>query len=749
MKDYSSMFVRSFFASSLCAILISAPSTAAAEPLVPTENSAPVQTISSEDLEKIGDRGIKVFVTASRGVAQDPLDVPQSTDTITQEKLESKVYEDVHDAIRELPNIGLAPAEGNPNYWQQGFSIRGLGAQRVLTLSDGVRQAGQGIGYGGGNLSLYDMYGIESIEIIRGPASVLYGTDAFGGVINIITRNPKQRDEFGLNAGTRYSYDGSRDENRFGGYVDFGDKGYAAVFGGSYTNSGEPELPDGVDPHSGSYRNLGYWGKTDFFFSEDTKLRVFGSLDRNMDVLVDDETLTLPIATFPPPGNMEMIGTPLYFNFPTYQRSLLGTELTSENVTPTFEHFKTGFYWQQIYRRFHRESAFYPTFSPGFAGPPLFVDPNATVTTSEVDTRDRVNTLEWQTQARFNYNPHVITIGADLGYDNAYLPETENQQVVAQAGIGAVTGRPITSTERVRADAQQYRVGLYAQDSWDLKPFEVTPGVRFDYFTVENDTTDFDDDAYGISGSIASVYHQNDRQSLYMNLATGFRAPDLGERFQDGIVNFGAPSRVLGKEDLDPEHSYSAEWGLKRRDGKLTSDFAVFINHVTEFIGTRDIGPVNGYLTEQYDNLGSVNLYGGEYSGRYNVTDEWSIYANAGRTWTNEDEKVDVANWAFNYGTDYVIPVNVDYLKSVTTGINARTMLNPKDTVSKGGRDPYESGGFTVVDLKLNFDIGRTSLGKGSIISGVRNLFNREYKEPFFTQLQPERSLYVAVQLDY
>ncbi len=46
-----------------------------------------------------------------------------------------KVYADVDDAISGVPGVGLAPAEGNPNYWQEGFSIRGLGAQRVLVLS--------------------------------------------------------------------------------------------------------------------------------------------------------------------------------------------------------------------------------------------------------------------------------------------------------------------------------------------------------------------------------------------------------------------------------------------------------------------------------------------------------------------------------------------------------------------------------------------------------------------------------------
>lgn len=733
----------------LCSIPFVTAQAAFAAPETVGDVASPVTSVTADDLEALpSPGGIEVFVTASRGVEQNPLSVAQSTSTVERENLDTTEYVDVHDAIQELPNIGLAPAEGNPNYWQQGFSIRGLGAQRVLTLTDGVRQAGQGIGYGGGNLSLYDTFGIERIEVVRGPASVLYGTDAFGGVINIITRNPRVRDEFGVNGGLRYMYDSSRDLNRYGGYLDFGDKAYGTVFGMSYTDSGEPNLPDDEDPKSGSYRELGFWGKSDFRFTEDTTLRILGSVDRNSDVLITDDTITLPIATFPPPGSSIPVTSPLYFTFPTYQRSMLGTELTTENISPTFELLKTGVYWQQIYRRFHRETAFYPTFSPGFAGPPFFVDPSATVTTSETNTRDRVNTIEWQTQGRFNFEPHRLTVGLDFGYDNAYLPETETQQVVAAAGLGPVV-RPPTTEERIRADADQYRIGLYAEDSWNLKPFEVTPGVRFDYFRVENSETNFSDDAYGISGSLRTLYHQNERQSLYFTLATGFRAPDLGERFQDGIVNLGAPSRIIGREDLDAEHSYSAEWGLKRRDGKLDTDFAMFINHITEFIGVETIGPVQGFLTDQYNNLGTVNLYGGEIASRYRITDEWSVYANASRTWTREEERVDLLDWTFNYGTDYELPVNSEYIRSVNAGISARSLLDPKNKPATGGRPAFEGAGFTVVDLKLNLELGKTRFGTGRIISGVRNLFDKEYREPYFTLLQPARNVYAGIQFDF
>ena len=121
--------------------------------------SAEDQAVASQP--GLADEGIEVIVTASRGAEQQPIEVPQEVHSITRESLDQSEPVDVDNILRELPNVSLSPVEGKPTYWEEGFSIRGLGAQRVLTLTDGVRQTGQGIGYGGGNMSLYDPYSIE------------------------------------------------------------------------------------------------------------------------------------------------------------------------------------------------------------------------------------------------------------------------------------------------------------------------------------------------------------------------------------------------------------------------------------------------------------------------------------------------------------------------------------------------------------------------------------------------------------
>ncbi len=717
--------------------------------LVPTgafteENTQTEQNTSSND-------SIQVVVTASRGVAQDPLSVPQSVTSISKEELASGVVKDLDDAIRRVPGVSLAPAEGNPNYWQEGFSIRGLGAQRVLTLTDGIRQAGQGIGYGGGNLSLYDPMSVERIEILKGPASVLYGTDAFGGVLNIITRNPKRRTEAGANGGIRYEFDSSYDSNRVGGYFDFGDEDFGVVFGSSWGDFNLPNLPDDEDPTGGSYKNLGLWGKAEFYVDNDTTFRVLLNNNNNEDVLVADYITPFPIATFPPPGSSAMVPAPLLFSFPEYGRYMAGAELEMANLSGGWDSFKTGVYWQQIYREFHRTSAFYPMGSPGFAGPPLFFDPSATLDSASVDTDDTIDTIEWQTQARKTIGDHSLVFGLDLGMDVADQSENETITTLAVAGVGPVMGIPSTSSSRKRVDASQLRVGVYAQDTWDLAPFEITPGVRVDVYSVDNDISGYDDSEVGASGSLGTVYHVDENRSAYLTLATGYRAPDLGERFQRGIVNLGVPSVVLGKEDLDPERSWTAETGWKQRCNNFQFEAAAYVNEIKDYIGTEALGFVDGFATDVYNNLGSVTLYGGEMGGELDIHDSLSIYANINRTWTKDETKIDVLNWAFNYGINLAVPIYEGIFQELVTSLNFRSVLESEDrtTTAGGGRDTYDAGSFTVVDLNMNLDLSETTLGDASLIFGIHNLFDRSYEEPFFPRLQPERSVYAGVQLDF
>lgn len=124
-----------------------------------------------------------VVVSAS-GFEQDLVDAPASISVITKEELSKKPIKDIGEAISDIPGVDVTMNKTGT----YDFSIRGFGSSYTLVLIDGKRQSVAN-GFGGsesGYLPPASM--IERIEVIRGPASTLYGSDAVGGVINIITK---------------------------------------------------------------------------------------------------------------------------------------------------------------------------------------------------------------------------------------------------------------------------------------------------------------------------------------------------------------------------------------------------------------------------------------------------------------------------------------------------------------------------------------------------------------------------------
>jgi outer membrane receptor for ferrienterochelin and colicins len=128
-----------------------------------------------------------VVVTATTR-AQQVKDAPASISVITREELERLPYREVTDALLEIPGVTVTPGEGN----SRDISIRGMSPQYTLILVDGKRLSARESRTNGGSISegglLPPLEAIERIEVVRGPMSSLYGSDAMGGVVNVITR---------------------------------------------------------------------------------------------------------------------------------------------------------------------------------------------------------------------------------------------------------------------------------------------------------------------------------------------------------------------------------------------------------------------------------------------------------------------------------------------------------------------------------------------------------------------------------
>src|SRR5690606_25707371 len=141
----------------------------------------------------------QIVVTAS-SIATTTRDAPASIAVLSQEQLQLRSTPDITEALRTQPGVNV----GFGSNGTRGVSIRGLGSSYTLILIDGKRvNAGlTTMRKYNGDLDWVPIDAIERIEVVRGPMSTLYGSDALGGVVNIITKKNSDRWRGSLTAET-------------------------------------------------------------------------------------------------------------------------------------------------------------------------------------------------------------------------------------------------------------------------------------------------------------------------------------------------------------------------------------------------------------------------------------------------------------------------------------------------------------------------------------------------------------------
>lgn len=141
--------------------------------------------VMAEDASEVKEKEEQMVVTAS-AIEQNLKDAPASISVITREDLQKKPVQNLKDVLKDVPGVQITNESDN----RQGVSIRGLGSGYTLILVDGKRVNSRNavFRHNDFDLSWIPAESIERIEVVRGPMSSLYGSDALGGVVNIITR---------------------------------------------------------------------------------------------------------------------------------------------------------------------------------------------------------------------------------------------------------------------------------------------------------------------------------------------------------------------------------------------------------------------------------------------------------------------------------------------------------------------------------------------------------------------------------
>ncbi|MEM9803603.1 MAG: TonB-dependent receptor, partial [Planctomycetota bacterium] len=465
----------------------------------------------------------------------------------------------------------------------------------ILVLLDGVRINNSTTRFGPNqSLNTIDPAVVDRVEVIRGSRSVLYGSDAIGGVVAVWTKRRRAGDGGGLEGGVQAQFDSATEGWR--GAVDLSGSsdsiGALGIFGGGTfddlrAGDGEIQEDTGYDTGSG-------FGSLDIALGESRSLRVMGLINRDFDVPRTFQTVPGFGQTEP---NFER------FDFAIQEREVL---------ILTYDDFALGTFADRMQvrlsaRRYREQRDRQRT------GSAIAVSGQTTVDTVSVGI-DLAKSLG---------DEHLLTFGFDFDHDDV---DSFNDRTDTSTGI------TMRGTGDFAPGARYDSFGAFIQDEISVfAPTYLTIGLRYSAFDFAFDGDegrergDFD----AVTASLEAARDLTDDVRLTGTLAQGFQAPNLEDLANDGDFSNGIE---LANPDLDPARSLMAEIAAEVERDAWSGTMAAFWTQIDDYIGRRllDEGDPGVSGDELYlrSNAGEVELWGFEVSGRRALgaaTSEWSV----------------------------------------------------------------------------------------------------------------------------
>lgn len=589
-----------------------------AEPPLVIEEEDSGDFDESTDSENAGqdaelDYSGEIVVTGDRR-ARRRSEATTRTEVISREDIVKSGAVNAADALEFQPGVEIRRGIRG-----RSLRLQGLDPQYVLILIDGERVTG--VIDNAIDLTRIKAGEIERIEIVKGASSALYGSDAIGGVVNIITRSarggalgPPIEAEVELAHGNGRSEQFSAEgDTRASGFIGLNHEIISTAFTTGWTRSGGYDLTPFTD------RDRIATQLTDFVSTEER------------DRLIRKQSTTAPEFTDVNVGNRSVLRITDSFHvragghYRLLDQTLVDTaaprqildrsNLTDDgmvSVTPILYLAKDG-----AVRASYSYARFYDR---------LEVDQRQSEALDREETQDeRVQEGKVQLDYEF-FDDHFITVGSDFIFDELI-------------------------SERIDAEyAFRQRLAFFAQDEWTVldgpREWRVSPGLRYE-----------DDSLFGsqTTPKFATRFNATSDLVLRASVGAGFRAPSFKDLFFD-FQNPGVGYQVIGNPDLEPERASSYNAGVEYDPTEwLALTLNLYYNRIDNLIDFTAVPNQGGELaTFQTQNIRKAFTRGIEFQVDFRINDFWSF--GVGYTLTDsrdEDQGIPLEGRAKHRGLYY------------------------------------------------------------------------------------------------
>ncbi|WP_299811072.1 TonB-dependent hemoglobin/transferrin/lactoferrin family receptor [uncultured Roseibium sp.] len=652
------------------------------------------------------------------------LDIPASVTVVDGAEIEKYGISDMQELTRYIPGVTVSrqTTATDPFNTFGGFNIRGVGGNRVMILSDGSRIPER---ITDGTRDYLDFNFVKQVEVIRGPASVLWGADALGGVVALETLDPED-----LLLGRNYGGQGSVGYDSFTsaatasgavayrfsdqlsamialsrGYNEEPELSNARADGGIYGcprdfSAGQLECNKFDDTTTQAYRGLAkvVWEPT-------TEHRLEASADIMKRITGVDYTQNLSADIHRYDRDLDLDRGRFAFEHLWSPEAGLLDELKTVVAYAPNNYDRTGSEWGVT-----------------STGTPY-------LTEDELTYKENFFELDIQASKAFDTGSfsHDVIFGFDGDYTTVDYTRTDRTTDLA-TGVTTETragGFNFANSDTTRAD-------IYIQDTIGLfdNNLEITPGVRLASYRIKprpNDDYQLVDgfepktrEDVALVKSLSALYHVNNTWSVWGKYGEGFKMPTAQQLYTSRPSAF---FDLIPAPDLKPEEVKSYEAGIRARIDKGHIAVTGFYSDYTDFI--QNFYNVPGTNDYTYRNLSSVEVWGIEVEGAYELND--NLRLNGSLAWqrgvqkANEDADTTphtLPPLTAVLGLDYLIP---DYNLS----LSAVTTLAAPVTEVSGRDDGFKPGGYALLDVFGSWQFARLA----SLDVGVRNVFDSRYFE--------------------
>lgn len=559
--------------------------------------------------------------------------VPASTQIITSSDIKKSGATNVRDAITDFANITMTKKVRGGGHE---IIVRGMSTDKSLIMVNGHRVANEADGSGLGNANALDRINvdnIEKIEIVKGPSSALYGSEAMGGVINIITKGSKE-------AEVRTGLVNSSEDFTNWWHLDSGEIGkFSATLDMRFNKiRRDGDDTDFLTDSFGTAQTYNFNANYHFndhnylnfyvdHYTQNLKRDLYTHKRDNIKLDFPEGMTVMGQTSMTGEGSMEDALANYHYKQQTYGLSWNGKTARNDWQIQTYLSkfdWKSDIRYSGMWFKGHVPAGSSPMTGPMWDR--IFKDfmvGESGAYKNDVNVNsNKIFVIEGRNSTKINDN-HRITYGAEYIKNTVKGTNFGDDNQFGVTHIGSVSKNGVTK-EISEKEIDTY--AAYLQDEINYGKWFIVPAIRYDHHENFGSHT---------SPKLGLTYKANDTFRVKANYGKGFKAPTIQNLYCKLVTNMGKPGiiTVNPNANLRPETSNSWDVGVEKEWGKISTSLVYFDTKLENMITTEKIDR-NSY---RYINVGNVRVKGIEHTLGYELNPMWKFKVNS--TWLDAVNK--------------------------------------------------------------------------------------------------------------